>query len=115
MSSNLTRYLWQYLEGFGHALWNNNLKENPKDGNLKEELVTGDRRGTGVFQTELNKGSLAVMSDDIQYAKDDLFIREEFRGQGIGTWALKQLFKHDTLRVRIILSTGRACMFDDDL
>ncbi len=55
MLSNLMRYLGQYLEGFGHALWNNNLKENPArwmdgwmDGNL-EELITGDRKGTGGF------------------------------------------------------------------
>jgi len=95
-----------YLEGFGHALWNNNLKENPKDGNLKEEFVTGDRKGTGVFGTELNKGSLAVISDDVDIAKDDFFIREEFRGRGIGSWALKHLFQHGTLRgVRFIYAS----------
>ena len=89
-------YIWQYLEGFGRALWNNNSND---EGNIREEFVTGDRRGTGVFQRELNKGSLAVLSDDTQYAKDDLFIREEFRGRGIGMWALKQLFRHYTLHV----------------
>jgi hypothetical protein len=87
---------------FGNALWNNNPRTNPKDGNLKEELVTGDRKGTGVFRTELNKGSLAFISDDPQDAKDDFFIRDEYRGRGIGTWALKQLFNHDTLKVHTI-------------
>ena len=88
--------MWQYLEGFGNALWNNSSNG---DGNIREEFVTGYRKGTGVFQKELNKGSLAVLSDDVQYAKDDLFIQEEFRGRGIGMWALKKLFQHHTLQV----------------
>jgi GNAT superfamily N-acetyltransferase len=82
------------------------LNEKPTDGGLKE-LVTGDRKCTGVFQRELNIGSLAVISDDVQFAKDDLFIQDEYRGRGIGTWASKQLFKHDTLRVRLKYSTDR--------
>jgi hypothetical protein len=98
------------LGAFGYALWNDNLKENPTDGNLKEELVTGNWKGTGVFQKELNKGSLAVMSDDTQYAKDDIFIREQFRGRGIGMWALKQLFKHETLRVSNVSTQGNVSM-----
>ena len=35
---------------------------------------------------------MAVLSDDVQYAKDDLFIQEEFCRRGIGMWALKKLF-----------------------
>ena len=89
----------------GNALWNNNLKNNPMDGNLKEELVTGDWNGTGVFQEGLNKGSFTFISDDPQFAKDDLFIQDEYRGQGIATWALKQLFKHNTLKAHTILLT----------
>jgi GNAT superfamily N-acetyltransferase len=95
-TKNLKLYIWQDLEGFGHALWNKNSNG---EGGIKEEFVTGDRKGTGVFQRELNKGSLAVLSDDTRHAEDDLFIREEFRGRGIGTWALQQLFRHYTLRV----------------
>jgi GNAT superfamily N-acetyltransferase len=95
-TKTLTLYIWQYLEGFGPAMWNNDSKGK---GNIREEFVTGDRKGTSVFQRELNNGSLAVLSDDTQYAKEDLFIREEFRGRGIGTWALKQPFQHYTLRV----------------
>jgi predicted acetyltransferase len=91
-------------------LWNDNLKENPTDGNLKEELVTGNWKDTCVFQKELNKRSLAVMSDDMRYAKDDIFIREQFRGRGIGMWALKQLFKHETLRVSYVSTQGNASM-----
>ena len=62
------------------------------DGNLKEELITGDWKGTGVFQEELNKASFTFISDDPQFAKDDLFIQDEYCGRGIATWALKQLF-----------------------
>ena len=107
--------LLQYLESFSNALWNNNLVRNLKDSNPKEEFVTGDCKGTGIFQTELNKGSLAVISDDIQYAKDDLFIRDEYCGRGIGSWALNQLFKHDTLQMCLILPPNLHLYAEDNL
>ncbi|KIM76484.1 hypothetical protein PILCRDRAFT_797376 [Piloderma croceum F 1598] len=87
-----------YLEIFSNALWNNNLKNNPMDSNLKEELVTGDWKGTGVFQRELNEGSFTFISDDLQFAKNNLFIQEKYCGWGIATGALKQLFNHNTLK-----------------
>lgn len=85
-------------------MFNNNKPSNLKDGGLKDELLTGDRKGTGVFGKELNKGTLAVISDDVMYAKDDMFIEEAYRRRGIGAWALKTIFKHESLRVRVIPS-----------
>jgi GNAT superfamily N-acetyltransferase len=87
------------LENFGY-LWYNNPQHNPTDGGLKEEFISGDRKGTGVFQGELNKGSIAFLSDDNRYAEDDFFINEEFRGRGVGRWALETLSHHETLKVR---------------
>jgi len=88
----------QDLEDFAYELWYNNPQHDPRDGGLREEFITGDRKGTGVFQRELNQGSLAFLSDDHRYAQDDFFINEEFRGRGVGRWALETLFKHETLR-----------------
>ncbi|KAF7979769.1 hypothetical protein HWV62_40792 [Athelia sp. TMB] len=88
----------QMLEDFGKALWNENLPHDPMDGGLKDEFVSGDRKGTGVFGKEVNQGALAFFSDDQQFSKDDFFIAEKYRGRGIGTWAMKQIFVHPSMR-----------------
>ncbi|EDR03184.1 uncharacterized protein LACBIDRAFT_307743 [Laccaria bicolor S238N-H82] len=80
------------LEAFGTTLFNEANR-----GRLREEFLSGPTKGTGVFGEELNYGSFAVISNDAQIAKDDFFIKPEFRGQGIGSWALQELKRHATL------------------
>lgn len=68
-------------------------------GQLREKFLSGPAKGTGVFGEELNDGSFALISNDDQYARDDFFIKPEFRGLGIGPWALQELKRHVVLYV----------------
>ena len=88
------------MEDFRRALWNEDLPGVPgRDGRLKAEFVSGSQKGTGAFGAELNQGSLALFSDDKEHTKDDFFVNEKYRGRGIGTWAMKQIMVHDSMRV----------------
>ena len=60
----------QMLEDFGTTLWKDNPPPpaNQRDGGLRDEFVTGARRGTGVFGRELEQGALAFISDDARFA-----------------------------------------------
>lgn len=89
----------QDLESFAQVLYNG------ETGNLKQAFVDGDRKGTGVFGKELNIGSFAMLSDDQVYKGDDFCIEPEFRGKGIGSWALQKLLQHKSIQVSILYTT----------
>lgn len=66
---------------------------------MKRVFIDGNLKGTGAFGDELDQGSFVVLSDDVRSAKDDFFIEEEYRGKGIGMWAMKKFLEHKTIRV----------------
>jgi hypothetical protein len=91
-----------------------------RDGRLRQQFLTRDM-GTGVFGPELGHGSFAIICSGGSHGDLPYFeINEPWRGRGIGTWALQELFKHKVLRVRarfhpsvylMILNGLAACRF----
>ncbi|KAF9007135.1 hypothetical protein BDQ17DRAFT_1423206 [Cyathus striatus] len=71
-----------------------------------EYLPGGSRSGTATFKDELNNGTFAYLSDD---TGDELFVDQEYRGRGVGSWVLDAVKKHSSLEeVQFIFSHPRA-------
>lgn len=52
-----------------------------------------------MFHEELDQGNIAFFSNDEQYKRDDFLIDEKYRSRGIGTWAMKKILEHESMKV----------------
>lgn len=68
------------------------------NGKLRKQFYKGTDKGTGAFGRELGKGSFAIICGE-EECLGMFCIEEQFRGRGIGTWAIRELFKDAALAV----------------
>lgn len=69
-----------------------------KYGSIRETLKN-EHKGSGVYGDELGCGSFAVLDVFEDKYSCPFFIKEEYRGRGIGKWALKEMSRHESLEV----------------
>jgi len=80
----------QELESFGMGLFT-------KLGSPDPAFYTG---GNGVFGPEIATTSFALLCGDDpgEQERDFFYVKEDYRRRGVGTQALKELFKHKSLQ-----------------
>lgn len=84
----------QELESFAMGLFT-------KLGSPDPDFYAG---GNGAFGPEIATTSFALLCGDEpgEQARDFFYVKEEYRRRGVGTQALKELFKHKSLQVCLI-------------